>query len=318
MRAAVLASHRWSLTGAGLAIAALLLAVVLNAAAEASLLAHLSGQPAALVRDARHVDVPGDLRYGTALASGADGRLYVAESSPPRVRVFDAQGRELAVWDGRDGTPVLRNPTALSALPDSRIGLLDAPPKEAKETGAVLLICPADGRHCDRVPIPSLSKPSGLAPRPAGGFLVADTANSRLAILANGKVTATWGRYGILPGQFREPWGVVESPGGATYAADFDDGLVEQFSPGGAFVREWDTDGPVGALALGDGVLYAALPDGGGIEALRLGGRGFRRLSLMPQQPVTVRQPFGLAVLPDGRLLVADADGLEFYRVHLP
>jgi DNA-binding beta-propeller fold protein YncE len=314
MRAAVLAPRRPSLTWAGVGIALLLVAVAVNVAAEGSLLVHLAAQPVALVRAARHIAVPGGLRYGTALAVGGDGRIYVAERSPPRVRVLDAQGHELAVWDGRDATPTLRDPTALSVLPDGRIALLDVGDK-----GAALLTCPPDGRHCASVQIAALAKPQGLAARRAGGFLIADTANERVAVVAaHGQVTASWGRYGLLPGQFREPWGVVEGPGGAAYVADFDDGLVEELSPAGAFVREWDTDGPVGALALGDGVLYAALPDGGGLEALRLGGGDFRRLSWAPRRPVTVRRPFGLAALPDGRLLVADQDGLDLYRMQTP
>lgn len=318
MRAAALAPHRRILTWAGAAIALLLCAVAANVAAETSLLVHLAGQPAALVSAARHVDVPGGLHYGTALAVDANGRLYVAERSPPRVRVLDTNGNERAVWDGRAGTPVLRNPTALSALPDGRIAILDVPHNSSRGGSVTLFTCPADGRHCASVPVAALAKPAGLLSRQGGGFLVADTANNRVAVLApTGRVAASWGRYGILPGQFREPWGIAAGVGGV-YVADFDDGLVEQFGDSGAFVHEWDTDGPAGALALGGGVLYVALPDGGGLEALRLGGNDVRRLSWAPRQPVTVRRPFGLAVLPDGRLLVADDDGLELYRVQTP
>jgi tripartite motif-containing protein 71 len=314
MRAALLGSRRPSLTWAGASIALLLLAVALNVAGESSLLAHLAVQPVALIRAAHHLAVPGGFPDGTALAVGRDGRIYVAERLPPQVRVFDAQGRELAVWDGRAGTPSLGDPTALSVLPDGRIALLDAAAK-----GALLLTCPADGLHCSSVQLAPLTLPQGLTPRHAGGFLIADTANDRVAVTgATGKIIATWGRYGLLPGQFREPWGIVEGPDGAIYVADYDDGLVEEFSAAGAFVREWDTDGPVGALALGGGVLYAALPDGGGLEALRLGGRDFRRLSWGPRRPLTVRRPFGLAVAPNGDLIAGDQDGLEVYTVRAP
>src|SRR5690348_3373446 len=98
MRAATLAPRRAVLTWAGAGIALLLCVLAVNVTAESALLARLAVQPAALVRSARHVDVPGGLRYGTALAMGADGRIYVAERSPPRVRVLDANGNELAVW----------------------------------------------------------------------------------------------------------------------------------------------------------------------------------------------------------------------------
>jgi hypothetical protein len=314
MRAALLGPGRPTLTWAGAAIVLLLLALALNVAGESSLLAHLAVQPVALVRAAHHLSVPGGFPDGTALAVGRDGRVYVAESLPPQVRVFDEQGQELAVWDGRAGTPILHDPTALSVLSDGRIAVLDAAAR-----GALLLTCPADGRHCSSVQLATLTLPQALTPRSAGGFLIADTANDRVAVTgAAGKLTATWGRYGLLPGQFREPWGIAEGPGGAAYVADFDDGMVVELSPGGAFVREWDTDGPVGALALGGGVLYAALPDGGGLEALRLGGRDFRRLSWGPRRPVTVRRPFGLGVAPDGTLIVGDQDGLELYAVRAP
>lgn len=306
--------RRPSVTLAGAGIILLLVAVAMNVAGEVSLLAHLALQPVALVRSTRHVSVPGGFPDGASVAVGKDGRVYVAERRPPEVRVFDEQGHELAVWDGRSGTPSLRDPTALSALPGGNIAVLDA-----GATGAVLLNCPPDGRHCSRTTMAMLTLPQGLAPRLAGGFLIADTVNDRVVVAgATGKVTATWGRYGILPGQFRDPWGIVESGNGAVYVADFDDGLVEEFSAAGAFMHEWDTDGPVGALALGDGVLYAALPDGGGLEALRLGGNQFRRLSWAPRRAVTVRRPFGLAVTPDGRLIVADENGLEIDSVTTP
>jgi len=171
---AVTTPRRPSLTWVGFGIVLLLLAVAANVAAEGSLLVHLAVQPVAIIHAARHIAVPGGFPYGTALAVGADGQIYVAERSPAHVRVFDSEGREQAVWDGRDGTPTLRDPTALSVLPDGRIALLDV-----ADHGAALLTCPADGRHCASVQIATLAKPQGLAPRQAGGFLIADTANNR-------------------------------------------------------------------------------------------------------------------------------------------
>ncbi|HEY8743540.1 MAG TPA: NHL repeat-containing protein [Chloroflexota bacterium] len=302
--------RRPSAARAGIALIALF--VVVNTAIEVVTLARAALVPAAVARQVWQVAVPGGFPNGGGVAVGTDGRIYATDIKPPRLRVFAANGALLATWDGRGGTVALRAPTAVAALPDGRIAVLDP-------GDAAIVECAPDGQHCSRLHIQSLNSSRGFTPRRDGGYYVADTGNDRvLRVDAQGRVLVSWGRYGTKPGQFGGPWSVVEAADGDIYVADNDNGRIEELTWTGTFVRELDTAGPAGGLALAGDRLYVALPAGGGIEVMRTDQRGFTRLNEQPRRAVVVPQPFGIAVAPDGSLVVADLTGLAEYAVQAP
>lgn len=292
-------------------IVAILALLAVNVAVEVVLLARSAGDPVAVARPVQHIAVPGGVRGDGGLAVGPDGRFYVAESKPARLRVFDPGGRLLATWDGRDGTVRFKAPTAVAVLPDGEVAVLDA--------GASAIVrCAPDGRRWLSMPIAGIAGAQGLTPRRGGGYYVVATGAPRvLRVDAGGHVQARWGRWGPEAGEFSDPWGVAEGPDGTVYVADRGNGRLEAFDSAGRFVRAWDTDGPPGALAFAGGVLYAALPLGGGLEALQPGAGAVLRLVSGGRRDLVLDAPVGLAAAPGGGLWVAGATGLARVRVDL-
>ncbi len=99
------------------------------------------------------------------------------------------------------------------------------------------------------------------------------------------KAQAIWGQVGTAPGQFNHPRGLAVGPDGNLYVVDSDNARIQVFAPDGTFLRGW---GSFCELDSGQGCID---PDGDG--PLALGDGQFR-------------EPWGIAVAPDGRVYVAD------------
>lgn len=134
---------------------------------------------------------------------------------------------------------------------------------------------PAEG-EADHV---SFGLPKGIAVTPDGGIVIADAIANQIRILANGKVTtlAGTGELGHADGPAAQaklagPSGVAASADGAVYVADQENHRIRKIK-----------DGIVTTIAGGD----ASFADGPAVAA---------RFS----------HPSGVAVLPDGSVLVAD------------
>ncbi len=94
-----------------------------------------------------------------------------------------------------------------------------------------------------------------------------------------------WGQVGTAPGQFNHPRGLAVGPDGNLYIVDSDNARIQVFAPDGAFLRTW---GSFCEIETGQGCVD---PDGDG-----------------PLQPGDgqFREPWGIAVAPNGRVYVAD------------
>jgi len=99
------------------------------------------------------------------------------------------------------------------------------------------------------------------------------------------KAQLVWGQVGTAPGQFNHPRGLAVGPDGNLYVVDSDNARVQVFAPDGTFLRAW---GSYCEMESGHG---CADPDGNG--PLQMGDGQFR-------------EPWGIAVAPDGRVYVAD------------
>lgn len=122
--------------------------------------------------------------------------------------------------------------------------------------------------------------PHGLAIGPDGSIYVADGNNHRVQKFnRDGQFIASIGSpSGAIDnppaGQFNEPWDVAVAKDGTIYVADTWNHRIQKFSPDGKFETMWGTLGDTGGQASGgEGVFYG---------------------------------PRGIAIDPDGRVLVAD------------
>lgn len=80
-----------------------------------------------------------------------------------------------------------------------------------------------------------LDDPGGIAIRPSGNLLVADTGNNRIEQLsnANGEELTEYGSKGSGPEQFSEPTAVAEAPGGYEYVVDSGNDRIDKWAQPG-------------------------------------------------------------------------------------
>jgi len=185
----------------------------------------------------------------------------------------------------------------------------------------------------------------------SGPYLVTDTALPAICVQA---FEAKWGTFGSGPGELARPFGVAASPGGEVFVADLDNNRVEVFNSRGVYQSDWatagapvsvaiDSHGHVVVSSLGaarvqmfqaDGTLVTEWPTGhpyglavdatdqvyavndsanviskyahDGTILLQFGGPG--------SGPGQFLRAWGVAVAPNGDLLVSDSNGHRVQR----
>jgi len=239
----------------------------------------------------------GQMREPWGIALSPDGKVYVADTWNHRVQVFDGQGNFLAKW----GTFATTNGEAVGS--------------------------PGD-----------FWGPRAVAIDAAGNVYVTDTGNKRIqAFDADGVFLTQYGGGGVVEGRFDEPVGLAIAPrpdgqpGGALYVADTWNRRIQQFdvafgdvlSGGGegdglvfSFVKEWPVEGwssqnvtnkPFLAVD-STGVVYATDPEGYRVVAFDSEGAFKAAFGLYGSDAASFALPNGIAVGPDDRVYVADAD----------
>jgi DNA-binding beta-propeller fold protein YncE len=180
--------------------------------------------------------------------------------------------------------------------------------------------------------------PVGLAVDKAGNVYVADTYNDRIRRIAPGGAVTTiagTGRPGDADGAahtaaFDTPSGIAVAPDGTLYIADTGNDAVRAITPGGLVStlaappegeRRPILKRPVGIALTHDGYLYVGASGGGRILQFSKDGN-YRALDNIDatgdERALRLYGPRGIAVEPDGSLLVADAQALRVQRLFAP
>ena len=239
----------------------------------------------------------GQMREPWGIALSPDGKVYLADTWNHRIQVFDSQGNFLAKW----GAFATTNGEAVGS--------------------------PGD-----------FWGPRAVAIDAAGNVYVTDTGNKRIqAFDADGVFLTQYGGGGVVEGRFDEPVGLAIAPrpdgqpGGALFVADtwnrriqkFDVAFDSVLSGGGegedlvfTFVKEWPVEGwssqnvtnkPFLAVD-STGVVYATDPEGYRVVAFDSEGAFKAAFGLYGSDAASFALPNGIAVGPDDRVYVADAD----------
>lgn len=159
-----------------------------------------------------------------------DNEVFVADARNNRIQVFDNQGRFQRAF----GADVLGRPMNL-AIADGRLYA----PDYFKDVVHVFTL---DGDYERGIAAEDgFDSPGGVAVRPDGSLLTADTYGQRIVhIDAQGKLLESWeGSKGIGAGEFNYPTDVANAPDGGFYVADGYNDRVQQFGSDGELVRKW-------------------------------------------------------------------------------
>ncbi len=247
------------------------------------------------------------------LQTAVDGPRLMAVFRAPRQAVVDAQG---VVWVADTGNQLIRRIGA-----DGQVSTLAG---QLGQTGF------ADGAGSSAL----FNEPSGVLPAPQGGVWVLDSNNGRIRhVAADGRVsTLAGGGQGAggsrhADGQgtaaaFNEPRGFAQDGAGNLYVADYQNQVIRRITPAGLVTtlagspgQQGSVDGSGSAARFSDpqaitidgaGNLYVA--DTGPTKAIRKVTPAGVVSTLLSAGPGTrLSEPRGLALLPDGSLLIADA-----------
>lgn len=174
---------------------------------------------------------PGKFNDPTGIAVTA-GEVFVADARNKRIQIFDKQGN----FKRSFGQDKLQRPMNLEIA-----GNLLYVPDYFKDV--IHVLTPTGDYERAIEAEDGFDSPGGIAVRPDGSLLVADTYNQRVVhIDANGKVLRVWGtpgEVGARAGTFSYPTDVARGVDSSFYVADGYNDRVQQFGPDGEFARKW-------------------------------------------------------------------------------
>jgi hypothetical protein len=242
------------------------------------------------------------LDHPTAVAWLGDGSVLVADYSNNRVRRISPSGVISTVagtgvqgfsGDGGAATSArLSSPTDVEPTPDGGFLIADLGNHRVRKVSAGGTISTVagngqEGSSGNGGPATSarLDSPVGVASRPDGGFLIADSGSNRVrAVSPGGTISTVAGGGGgtgdggpATSAQLEAPVGVAALPDGGFVVAEYDGHRLRRVSPGGTITRLAGT-GSAGFSG-----------DGGAATAARL------------------NRPVGVSPTADGGVLVGDS-----------
>jgi DNA-binding beta-propeller fold protein YncE len=224
------------------------------------------------------LSVPADIDVGP------DGNLYIVNAGSHEIIVVDPTGRAIRRW-GEQGSG--KGQFLFERRP---------PTGEAELLG-------------------------GIAVAGDGSVYVADLANDRVQqFTPEGVFVRAWGGYGAEDGQFLEPLTVAVGPDGSVYVVDDVRDDIQRFTPEGMWVqtigRHGSADGEMdntGGIAVDpQGTLLNADFANQRVQAWDEDGT-FLWSKGGPSDPNLLRNPGDVDVDAEGRVLVADDDGIKLF-----
>jgi DNA-binding beta-propeller fold protein YncE len=156
--------------------------------------------------------------------------------------------------------------------------------------------------------------PREVAINSGGDVYVTDTGNKRVQVFGlDGTFKRMFGGTGSGPGQFNEQVGLSLDNQGNVWVADTWNSRIQKLSPTGDPLASipvpngWESQAVTNKPYLAadaQGRVIASFPDQGRLVMFGADGQQLKELALP-----TGTTPVGVAVAPDGRILVADARG---------
>ena len=275
---------------------------------------------------------PGQFKDPIGVAVAPDGTILVVDSGNARVERFRADGSFLDIW-GQDATGSIFTRTANGLGPTGIRVTLDGVTWVADTWGHRVIALDGNGqvlRTIGGATVDLGDDPARVSESPGSFFgpravavsddaiYVVDTGNERVQkFTSDGTFERAWGGYGSEPEHLIEPVGIALGPDGNVYVADSGNARISIFTPDGEPVAQWpvadwpppDQDGIPPAfqpyLAFdGDWNLYASASNAGEILQLNQDGEIIARIANAGAERLA--QPIGVAVAPDGRVLISD------------
>ncbi|MDE2141303.1 MAG: tetratricopeptide repeat protein [Elusimicrobia bacterium] len=274
--------------------------------------------PAVRAYDSIHFTEPikgSELARPVAAASTGD-RLYVVDVKKNALLIFDESGKFLkSVGSAGDKPGSFREPRGVATGPAGKIYVADTGNNRVQvfdHDGAYLSSFGEKGSEPGR-----LRSPESVAVGADGRIYVADTGNDRVQVFTEeGILLYQVGTPGKLPGQLRGPTRVAADPSDEIYVLDRGNDRIQKFDAAAKFMRELPLNGNDMAVdAYGffyildgrNGKVIEESPDGLPVGKFGSYGTGVGQM----------KKAEGVAVTPDGAVIVLDTGNSRIHRVEL-
>jgi len=250
-----------------------------------------------------------DLGEPLAVAVDFDGNAIVADGSPGRVVMFDREGKRSLEFEQPLGNPGFF-PTDITLY-----GFFTYAVDERQRT---LIRFDKDGTYRDvLINFNQLTgtrrvSPYGIGTDAQGRIAITDIENHQVLLLDSFlRVDIVFGNFGSWPGQLDTPLGVSFTSSGDIVVSDSGNRRIQYFTDAGEpqrVVPQGDQPNPLllprRAVVAGDGTMFVADPQAGGVFSFDAEGRFMRKIV-----PAGIEgfQPTDLEIHRDGKLYVTDA-----------
>jgi DNA-binding beta-propeller fold protein YncE len=252
-------------------------------------------------------DAPGKVHQPRGVAFDTKGNVYVCDFANNRIQKLDTKLAPLAAW-GRHGSAPgeFKDPCGVALGPgdfvfvadtwNSRVQVFDAQGKYLREwTG-------------------NFFGPRGVAVDRNGKVYVSDTGNSRVIRFdAEGNKELEIGKKGDGPGELREPNGLTVDRSGRVWVCDNGNARLVAFDKDGTFLTQFPVPGwkrevfsEPNVVADANGNLWVTVPSAREVRAYTPDGRFLKSIRSSPEH--VFEKPVGIAIAPDGRLLISDIE----------